>query len=337
MIMKKPGNPNSYYLDRSIVLFFFLVILISSSVFSYRYSNYIPCEIADFEIISKNYEVGDLIKFKDKTKNVSKRAWDFGDGSNPKSENSLFHKFEKPGRYTITLKVNNTCEIKKAIIIKAVKPSIDSSKIARFTIPEQIRVGEPLTLKDESKNATKWEWWIEDDGKTKKFYDARHEYTFKTPGDKRITLIINDADEYATQKTIMVLKKEIVSPPPFRKPPEKEKKNPPVDIKVKPDSTSGIDISVKKVDYISEKDFGDRLTNLARGQIKEEDVNNALTQFLCGNLDLPITARKKSTTFSEFFEEIKGRKIKIKKLKIVRNKETNCIEYLDIDYRKLIL
>ena len=57
------------------------------------------------------------------------------------------------------------------------------------------------------------------------------------------------------------------------------------------------------------------------------------SKYLCDNLQLPMTAKGKRTTFVEFCEKIKGKSIKIKELEIFRNKKNNCIEYITVQYK----
>ncbi|WP_340199096.1 PKD domain-containing protein [Ascidiimonas sp. W6] len=329
--MKTENNPNNHYLDRSIVLFFIITILITTSVFSYKYINYFPCDVVDFEINTKSYRVGDIIRFRDNTQNVLDRVWDFGDNSYQKTGIATFHTFEKPGEYQIKLKVNGKCESVKTITIKEKAFILDSSKLARFNVPETIKVGEVLKIQDETKDAYKWEWRFGETAEVNST-DKNPEYTYESPGLKTIILIVNGNSKYKGRKQIEVLPKEKETRKPKRRIRRSEESK--SIIKYIPgDTTSTTElIPIKRAPNITDKKFKDRIENISKKRIN--DVEESFSKFLCGNLQLPIIAKGKKTTFAEFCEKIRGRTIKIKELKITRNPNTNCIEHINIDYRK---
>ena len=91
------------------------------------------------------------------------------------------------------------------VVVQEYKQQIlDSTKFPVFDIPESIRVGESLILKDETDNASTWEWRF---GETPRV-DAESRtasYVYKESGLYTVKLIVNGDVEYMTKKKINVL------------------------------------------------------------------------------------------------------------------------------------
>ncbi|PKV50733.1 hypothetical protein ATE84_2799 [Aquimarina sp. MAR_2010_214] len=326
--MKPSNTQRNTYMDRSIVLFFVITFFVTAAVFAFKYVNYIPCEIIDFDINAKNYRVGEIIRFKDKTKGAFKREWDFGDSSKTRSGLSPFHTFENPGQYNIKLKINGQCEGIKTIIIKEKVFILDSTKLANFKAPASIKVGEVLRLKDNTKDAHKWEWRF---GETARVNSIKKnpQYIYESPGLKTITLIVNDDNRYATRKKIKVLpsNKKVNAPKKrIRRPKESSST-----IKYAPkDAIKNEPKTEFRAPDIKDSNFASKIMAVSNKKASAKDFS----KYLCDNLQLQMTARGKRTTFIEFCEKIKGKRIKIKELEIFRNKKNNCIEYITIQYSK---
>jgi hypothetical protein len=326
--MKTSDTLPNTYIDRSVILFFIITIFITATVFAYRYINYIPCEIVEFDINAKNYRAGEIIRFKDNTKGASKREWDFGDSTKTRSGLSPFHTYEKPGKYNIKLKINGQCEGIKTITIKEKVFILDSTKLANFKAPASIKVGEVLKLKDNTKDARKWEWRF---GETAKVNSTKKnpQYIYESPGLKTITLVVNDDNRYTTRKKIKVLpNNKKTSAPKKRIIRSKQSSS---NIKYAP-----IDVikDAPKIEFkapdIRNSEFATKILAVANRKASARDFS----AYLCDNLQLPMSVKGKTTTFIEFCEKIKGKSIKIKELELFKNKKNNCIEYITIKYSK---
>lgn len=325
--MKTSNNSKNYHLDKSVILFFVGTILVTATVFAFKYVNYTPCEIIDFSFKDDEVRVGDPIQFEDMTIGALEWEWDFGDSTAVDTRRKPYHTYKKPGDYNISLIVNGKCPKIKAISVLEKKEILDPSKKAKFEIlTPRIRVGEKLKVQDNTLNATTWEWYFENAlGGTSK--EQNPEYTYSTPGKKAITLIVNGEVKYKTRKTIEVLPKK------------KEKiKNDDVvvredvsDIPENPIEDDPIDDSEDtfKAPFINKKSFEAKIILVSTKKLTANDFKD----YLCGNLDLPIIARKKRTTFIEFCEKIKGKSITIRDVQLTRE-ENNCIKNIVIDYRK---
>ncbi|MFC5045003.1 PKD domain-containing protein [Aquimarina hainanensis] len=328
--MKTTSNTN-YHIDRSIILFFIGVIIISASVFGYRLANHTPCDIVDFSFDSSSLRVGEIIRFKDKTKGiVNEREWDFGDSTKIDTRIAPFHTYEHPGQYTVRLRINGNCEgITQTLTIKEKAFVLDSTKLARFKVPVSIEVGKELRIKDETKNARTWEWRFGETADVNST-DKNPKYVYKTPGLKTITLIVNGDVRYGTKKKINVLPKpSLVDNKPVRRVPRNSPKS---TIPYAP--TIGVaPISDKpketKAPFIGLNKLKEKLLLVA----DEKQTAKNFNEYLCGNLNLSIVVNRKKTTFIEFCQRIKGKGIKIKELEIVRA-ENNCIKNLVIRYSK---
>ncbi|MDY8138345.1 PKD domain-containing protein [Aquimarina sp. 2201CG5-10] len=329
--MKKDSITN-YHMDKSITLFFVITILISATVFGYRYMNHTPCEIIDFDVVARNYRAGEIIRFKDNTTGVVTREWDFGDSSKVDTRVSPFHTYEKPGKYEVRLSINGKCNSIETITIKEKVFILDSTRLARFDIPETIKVGEVLKIKDKTLEADSWEWRF---GETAAINSTKKnpEYIYKEPGLKTITLVVNGDPRYGSRKQITVLSKK-----------KKRDKRVVTTISRPKDSRSNLKYAPiidneeeknkeeAKAPFIGESEFKAKLLAVSKKKASANDFD----EYLCGNLNLTIIVNKKRTSFIEFCQKIKGKGIKIKELELAREKN-NCIKSIVIRYSKTAL
>ncbi|MHA7059436.1 PKD domain-containing protein [Aquimarina sp. M1] len=328
--MKTSNNKTNYHLDKSVILFFIITILVTATVFAFKYVNYTPCMIVDFSFKDTEFRVDESIEFEDNTVGALEWKWDFGDSTAIDTRRNPYHTYKQPGAYNVSLIVNGKCPKIKKITVLEKKEVLDPLKKAKFKIlTPKIRVGEKLKVEDNTLNAKTWEWNFEDAlGATSKEKDP--EYIYSTSGRKTITLIVNGELKYATTQTIEVL-------------PKKEEK-------IIRDETVVRDVSSIPIDpigadpiaddpkdkfkapFITEKSFKAKLILVSAKKASAKDFND----YLCKNLDLPIIVNRKRTTFIEFCEKIKGKGIKIKELELTRE-ENNCIKNIVVDYRKTSL
>ncbi|TPN81243.1 PKD domain-containing protein [Aquimarina algicola] len=321
--METSDNLKSNHIDKSVIFLFIAAILITASVFGYKYTNYTPCEVIDFKTDSNNYEVGEIIRFRDNTRGAIKRIWDFGDGSQIQSGISPNHYYEKPGKYNIKLIVNGQCEGFKTIEISEKKPVFDSTQLVSFAIPAKIRVGEKLKPVNETIYGEKWEWRFGDRaGVDSKEKNPTH--TYSTRGVRTVTLIVDGNSKRSISKRIEVLPKKEASkkkdtvgvgrtPPPIILNPNKKREE-------------------FRAPDISEADFMKKLNLVeAREKYKED-----FTDYFCGEFDRSVYIKGKTISFEKLCEHIRNKKIKAKRIesiKLYRDKKDNCITHLEIGYK----
>lgn len=342
--MKKNTKIQKTRIDKSVLILFLSSILISATVFAYKFANYEPCSIVTFKIAAKNYRVGEIIRFKDYSKNVEKRTWYFGDSTQVDIEVNPFHVYKKPGEYTIKLLVNGKCESEQLVTIKEKAFVLDSTKLASFEVPKFIKVGEVLKVKDQSPNATQWEWRF---GETADVNSTLQNptYVYKTPGIKTITLVTNGDPKYASHIKIQVLKGKKNISLPLTKNLVKDrnkrqnsnlKYTPKDELPEAPNGLSGIPETPQKTapaptkKSISKAGFEKMLLNVSEKNATARDFD----AYLCGNLSIPAIVKNKKTTFRELCQKITGKKITIKNLQLFKNKQSGCIEYIKLDYKK---
>ncbi|MDO6597325.1 PKD domain-containing protein [Oceanihabitans sp. 2_MG-2023] len=320
----------STYLDKSVIYTFFGVFFLSASMFAFKYSKYAPCEDVSFKISTNNYTIGSLIKFEDQTEGANNWHWNFGDSTLTSTQQKPLHVYYKPGEYQVRLLVNGICEQSETITILQKKELLDSTKFPVFKIPKTIEVGTTLIVEDQTENASSWEWRFgetaEANAKTK-----LASYIYKEPGFKTISLIINGELKYISKQKIEVLPLKEEEENTFIDIPEKPSE-PVWDIKEAPETTVIKDKpdTPKLVPYIGHEDFKEKLILVS----KEKMSPNQFVDYFCGDVNKPIIVNGKNTTFLVFCEKIKDKKIKIKNFEIFRDKGSNCIKTITIDYKK---
>lgn len=329
--MSKYSNASNH-IDKSVIYVFIAVFFVSVSVFAYRYTKFSPCEEVNFNIITKERSVGTLIKFEDLTVQAENWEWNFGDSTITSSLQKPLHVYKKPGEYEVKLMVNNICEHRKTITIRGKEEILDSTKFPVFKVQKSIKVGQKLTLRDETENASTWEWRFGETARVNAI-TRKASYVYEKPGLKTISLIVNGDLKYITEKTIEVIPlKEvkdntldvpevIIKQAPNIKQAPSIKQAPANNIKQAPDKP-------KLSPYINEADFSAKLMSVAR----ESKSSKIFSEYFCGDVNKPIIVNGKNTTFLLFCKKISGkRRTKIKKIELYRDKGSNCITNVTID------
>ncbi|NER19149.1 PKD domain-containing protein [Spongiivirga citrea] len=332
----------NFHIDKSVLLFFLMVILISGSVFGYRFYNYTPCGVVDFDTLEQEYRVGEIIRFKDKSTQVSNREWNFGDNSERDARVAPFHTYKKPGKYQISLKVNNRCIKTKTIVVKEKRFILDSTKLANFTIPRSIRVGELLTTREFTKDGQSWEWRF---GETAEINSTLKQptYIYQSPGLKTITLIVNGDTRYATSKRINVLEKIDDTPAPPRR---RERQRTTLSEAPTIDATPivGVDIIPEEPEEEEEETPPPfRAPDIGTGGLEalfqsiglKTGTVSDFSRYTCDNKNIPLSVSGNSMTLDEFckYLEKKGKK-RIIKVKRINRAENNCITSMILTSKK---
>ena len=320
-------NKMSNHIDKSVTHFFIIAFFVSASVLAYKATKYSPCKEVKFDIKTKEFVEGKLIKFVDNTANAVSWEWNFGDGSKYTNNKEALHIFKKPGEYNVSLLVNGICQETRKLVIKEKEFMIDSTKLAVFNLPKSIRVGKELVVSDKTANASTWEWRFGETAganSTKKL--AR--YTYETPGLKTVSLVVNGDIRHATNKKIEVL------------PAKKERNRINVIAPVKrtvnrisdAPTSEALGAGPKIIPYISNKSFKNKLNLVARKKLSA----NAFKEYLCGDLNKSIVVNGEETTFLKLCEIIAIKKLRIKEVKLYRE-DGNCIKNITIKRSRYIL
>jgi len=333
------GNQNAFpkHIDKTVIRFFLAVFFISASVFAYRYSKYEPCKEIAFEIKAKEFRQEGLIKFIDQTENANSWEWDFGDSTVVGTGREALHNYKKPGEYNVRLLVNGICEKNELITIKEKRFVLDSTKLAKFTLPSTITVGEVLKVKDSTNNASTWEWRFGETNEANS-KEKNAEYTYTEPGLKTVSLVVNGDVKHSTAKQIDVL--PLDEPEDIINPITKPKRPLGYDIKAKPKALgSGIKDrpssgnKPSSAPYINDDQFKNKLLLVSARKLKSGNFS----KYFCGDLNKQILVNGKETTFLKFCETIKGKRLKVKDLELHRVPGSNCINTVSIKHNKFSL
>jgi hypothetical protein len=327
---------SSTHIDKWVIYLFIGVFLISAGTWAFRYTKNSSCDEVLFSYEAKEYRAGEMIKFKNNSFDAENWKWEFGDNSAGSSQKEPLHIFEKEGEYQVRLVVNGFCERTESITIKEKVILLDSTKFPVFTIPESIRVGETLSVKDETENADTWEWRFGENA-TVDANTRRADYVYETSGLKTVRLMVNGDETHVTNKKINVIpltgETKKIDPIGDRQGGWNVKQAPSDAGPVVNKKEEGELSKPKTVPYISERNFEAQLLLVASERIKVQ----AFSEYFCGNLNLPIVVDGKSSTFLLLCEKIKGKSIKIKSLSVIRVPGSNCITNLTIEYKRKLL
>jgi len=207
-------NPHNYHLDRSVLLSFLMASLLASFVLIFKACSEEPCPaLVDFTVNgsseAKHQFFSDQtieFKFSGEEATIKNRIWEMGDGIQLDNLNPL-HRYKETGEYTVSLTVNGQCySSEKTITIEERPPDFDTTKIAKFNLlKESIEVGETVQLSDKTPHSEKTKWKLDDE-----FYSSSKDTTisFNASGEYKLTLIVNDENQYKTEKSIKVIEKE---------------------------------------------------------------------------------------------------------------------------------
>lgn len=325
----------STHLDKSVISIFLFVFLISASLFAYKFVKNAPCEEVSFNINTNDNAIGSLIKFEDQTEGATNWAWDFGDNTLESTQKKPLHIYKEPGEYEVRLLVNGNCEKTQTITIVDKKEILDATKFAVFTLPKTIKLGSRLTVEDETANASSWEWRFGETAEANATTKLAS-YVYKEPGLKTVSLIVNGEIKYMTRHKIEVIPVNDVSDrkSPFDNIPQRPSTPAPSlwDVKEKPDGSTIKETpsTPKLVPYISQEDFKNKLILVSEEKMSPKQF----AEYFCGDINKPVIVNGKNTTFLVFCEKIKDKKIKIKNFEIFREKDSNCIKTITIDYKR---
>lgn len=325
---------NATFLDKKILFVFIATFLVSSGVLAYRVATVAPCNEVVFATAEKQYKAGELVKFLDATEGAKTWQWDFGDSTSVSSVVAPLHIYKNPGEYTVTLKVNNSCYLSKNIVISEKEKLVDPSIFPVFELPETIAFGEVLTVVDETKDATSWEWRFGETASVNAVTQTAT-YEFDEPGLKTVSLIVNGNIDNITHKKINVLppvKKEVeLTQLSAEKPKGWNIKYKPSQTVTEEDNENGVEKSAPTVvPFISDIEFERRLMLVVDGKMKAKDFS----EYFCGDLNRTVLENGNNTTFSALCDQINGKKLKIKSLKIFRDRDSNCIKNITIEHKK---
>ncbi|MGS0528305.1 PKD domain-containing protein [Zobellia nedashkovskayae] len=191
------------HFDINVFITFLVLLLAGLALFSFRLNSEVDCSNVDFEIISNSYTTEDLIEFKSTDTSGFNWTWNFGDNESEAYRSDVVHQFKKPGRYSVSLKMNGECVASREIVISKDKIVRDAKLIPNIVVPKKVRVGDEVEFFNDSKFATSWQWSFGEtaavDGN-----DRREKYTYRSPGEKTILLVVNGDRRHEAKRILTV-------------------------------------------------------------------------------------------------------------------------------------
>ena len=128
------------------------------------------------------------VAFTDSTAKAASWLWDFGDSTDQSSDRSPSHRYAQPGKYIVSLTVNQSCQDLKQIEILP-KPAMQL-QLAQIQGPSgEVYIGDQVPFNELTPDATDWEWTFGESGKVDK-RTKQTAYAFHTPGYKTVTVYV---------------------------------------------------------------------------------------------------------------------------------------------------
>lgn len=334
------------HFDSRVILSFIAILLISGIILAFRVNESEPCEVENFKIQASSFKVGELITFSDYTDNAHEWKWDFGDGEETSFRSKVVHQYKEPGKYLVNLWVNKSCNIAKIVEIKSDSDVIDSTLLPKFSAPKTAYVNEAVSFTDSTSHAKSWEWRF-GEGEKIDAIDKNPTYTYSTPGEKTVSLFVNDDIKYVSFKKITVLPARKERSPISRADIMRETQGNVVDElleRIPEAPASEINekpaVAVKKSEEPEEKivvpELDERkLAGLIVGIAQDKLSYKNLTRFFCKD-NLPSVQLKDGKIVSLYYlnNTLRNKKIELKNVSMVRNKENNCVSLIILDYKR---
>ncbi|WP_072361734.1 PKD domain-containing protein [Chitinophaga sancti] len=323
------------------VLYTFLALLsISMIILAFQVTGREDCSQISIELASRNnagkhtsFSTGEVITFKAATTagSDSGLTWDFGDSTATTSGLQVYHAFTKAGTYMVTLSHGKCTWNQEVIIINALAdntPAPAADLYPTIDGPEEILAGRAVTFTNSTANANTWQWQLLQRGA--EVHSGRSvTYTFSSPGERILSLIINGDSSKMVTKHIMVFpaqsnhKVPDFTPMPF---PDENKTPEPAPVPAAPEKP--------KVPSVSDDEFKFMLSQVVDKQKNASDFS----AYLCENINARVLLNDKDTdTFSHFCSRIRGkRRFKIEVVNLIKD-QNGCVKEIRVRYDKKFL
>lgn len=311
----------------------FLALLIIG--FKYFFSVSQECQKAIFSVSERSVLVGTEISFKDETPTAKQWKWDMGDGSGVFDTKEGKYKYDNPGRYIISLVLNNQVECKDtfAIVVQALVEEKSNKPLAAISGPAEGKVGEKLEFTCIAEGATKYDWKFGYSGRIDA-HEQKVTYTYKMAGNYQISCSTDVSDP--VYKTVVIRKAESASVQNV-KPIVKEDTKPK---EVKQNNTPPPPPPPVTSKNISVTELKNRLTEIAEnGSLTYNNNREWIADNFIENQNTEVKLIKDGKTetkkLASFINECKANagQIQITSVDMVTDKKTGKITSATINYR----
>ncbi|MBC9930198.1 PKD domain-containing protein [Chitinophaga qingshengii] len=332
----RPFGKIASHVDPMVLWTFFGLFLISAVLLAFQLDTREDCTTTDIVLSNKQhtsgkaYTVGEVITFNADNKDKDRKnfSWEFGDSSARQTGAQVYHAFNKPGSYMVTL-VSGKCAWNKEIIIIAAPAGPVASHPDVFPIidgPSEVFAGRAVTFTNKTPGAHSWTWRLLQDN-AEAHSQSAVTYTFSSPGERTLSLIVNGDTAHMVLKRITVFPaRPIVSDPV----PDPGFQPPPPPPPVEPEKPKG-----PTAPAVADDEF---LFMLSQVTTKQKSAGD-FSKYLCDNLSARVLLNDKETdNFAHFCSRIYGKKkFKIEKVNLIKD-ANGCVKEIRIMYdRKKVL
>ena len=335
-----PFNKITSHIDPMVLYTFLSLLAISIVILAFQVSGREDCSQASIRLSSQQnagkhsaFTTGEVITFKAENagKNRPDISWDFGDSTEKAQGLQVYHAFSKAGSYMVTLQ-SGKCNWHQEIIVLNATPDNAAPPVSdQFPLiegPSEVLAGRPAVFSNNS-NASKWQWRLLQNG-AETHFGKTVTYTFASPGERILTLIVDGDTSKMVTKHIQVFpaqparRNEHFEPMPF---PEEEKPA---------DNAAALPAVPEKpkTPAISDDEFKFMLAQVIEKQKNAGDFS----PFLCENLNARVLLNDKDTdSFAHFCSRIRGKKrFKIEMVNLIKD-QNGCVKEIRIRYDKKFL
>lgn len=333
----RPFGKIASHVDPMVLWTFLGLFLISGILLAFQLDGREDCSNTDIKLShiqntnSKAYAVGEVITFNATTtdkKNAS-YTWEFGDSSTKGTGRQVYHSFNKAGSYMITL-TSGKCTWNKEVLVVMNTPSTAGSQPDIFPVidgPAEAFAGRPVVFRNSTPSAKSWTWRLLQDN-AEAHSGSSVSYTFSSPGERTLSLIINGDSSHMVLKHITVFPARAAAPV----------ETPEPAFNPTPLPAAVPETPVKKEDprpSISDDEFKYMLTQVT---LKQKTAND-FAQYLCNNLNARVVLNTSDVdNFTHFCSRIYGKKkFKIERVNLAKD-DKGCVKEILIMYdRKKLL
>ncbi|NHN28053.1 PKD domain-containing protein [Flavobacterium jejuense] len=318
------NNQIKTHFDNKVVITFILVFILSCSLLAFKKSKEVDCSVFDFETDSAFYMVDDLITFSEGSEKAYSWRWYFGDGTDISYKSKVVHFFSKPGNYKVKLLVNGTCEVEKTLkVIPKPVEEIKEQLIVDFDSPVRVIQGDVVQFLDKTEGAETWEWKFGESSKVDS-KSKNPKYKFTSLGVKTISLVINGDKKNRALRDIVVVAR------PVKTNTRKPVKNKIISVDTVPKVFSEEKIAPTVIKAVNENELEELLYSISDNKISLINFKN---QFCLDNAPkVRVNSDSRYMTLEQFYKSIKNKGIKVREVKIYKEKD-KCIETIYVNFK----
>jgi hypothetical protein len=316
------------HFDLKVLLFIGSLFLLSCVLLAFKIKTADNCTVNDFKVDAPSYKAGELITFSDVSNTGYNWQWSFNDGTPNAFRSKVGHAFSGPGKYKVKLIINNNCTVEKTITIVPKITLVNTAMLPKFYAPKVVKEGELIQFRDSTENAKQWEWRFGDGSKIDAI-DKDPTYTYRIPGEKVVSLVVNGDVKNVQFAKITVL--------PIKKQPkdmvtERLKRRNSVRADPVEEYFSNIPDAPKRSAEIAGINEV-KLEGLLQGVSEDKLSYQNLTRYFCSDA-LPLVELKKGkvVTLETLDKDIRKKSIKIRSIALVRDAD-NCVTLIKINYK----